>query len=102
MAHVYLLILRMYLGGPTFVMDGAIFESEVLENTPTPLFEQPLKFIAHDMGIFARDYGTANYYKPSMVCPLAIQLLSTKQGDWATTIYSHIGSPHGYMIVYIN
>ena len=29
-----------YLGGP-------IFGREVLENTPTPLFDQPLNFIAH-------------------------------------------------------
>ena len=35
------------LGGPTFKMGGPILESEVLENTPTPLFEQPLKFITY-------------------------------------------------------
>jgi len=34
-----------YLGGPTFEWGGPI--ERVLESTPTPLFEQPLKFIAH-------------------------------------------------------
>ena len=42
------------LGGPTFEIGGPIFESEVLEITPTPLFEQPLKIIAHSGRIFER------------------------------------------------
>jgi len=36
-----------YLGGPTFEWGGPILGRGVLENTPTPLFEQPLKFIAY-------------------------------------------------------
>ena len=34
-----------YLGGPTFPMGWAYFHERVLETTPTPFFEQPLKFI---------------------------------------------------------
>ena len=43
-----------YLGGPTFKKGGPTFEwggpilgERVLENMPTPRFEQPHKFIAH-------------------------------------------------------
>ena len=36
-------------------LSGPIFKREVLENMPTPLFEPPLKFIAH--GCILRDNG---------------------------------------------
>ena len=36
-----------YLGGPTFDGVGLFLGERILENTPTPLFEQPLKFITH-------------------------------------------------------
>ena len=36
-----------YLGGPTFKWLGLFLTERVLENVPTLLLEQPLKFIAH-------------------------------------------------------
>ena len=36
-----------YLGGPTFEWDGLFLRERVLENMPSPCFEQALKFIAH-------------------------------------------------------
>ena len=48
------------IGWAYFEWRGPIFEREVLENTPTPLFEQPLKFIAH--GRVSSDYGTLTHH----------------------------------------
>ena len=45
-------------GGPTFESRVGlhIFGRGVLENTPIPLFEQPLSS-SSAMGVFSRDYG---------------------------------------------
>ena len=42
------------------VKGGPIFGRGVLENTPIPLFEQPLS--SSPMGVFSRDYGTYKTY----------------------------------------
>ena len=52
----------MYLGGPTFESRVGLFLGGVLENTPTPLFEQILN--SSPMGVFSRDYGTELYHYP--------------------------------------
>ena len=57
-----------YLGEPTLEWGGPILDREVLKNTPTPLFEQSLKFIAHGR-IFERLQYIPVGIKPKLKIP---------------------------------